>query len=220
VLDVTVAGGVATLTLDRPEKRNALSIALRHELARALRELGDEVRATVITGAGSAFCAGMDTGEFGAGAPLLAATDAFLDALLEHPRPLVAAVNGPAVGGGFVLALLCDIRLAAPQARFGFPELARGIPASYGAARLALGRAAAAELALTGRVVGAQEAQRLGIVSAVSSDVLAAAAERAQWIARLPPAGVAATLGWVRADRDGPRALLAAERAAFARALS
>ena len=218
-LNVRVAAGVATLTLNRPEKRNALSIELRHALASALRGLGDDVRCTVVTGAGSAFCAGMDTSEFGRGAPLVEATDAFVDALLEHPRPLIAAVNGPAVGGGFVLALLCDIRLASPAARFGFPELARGIPAGYGAARLGLSRAAAADLALTGRLVGAEEALRLGLVSAVAEDVSAAAADRARWIAGLPPGGVATTLGWVRSDRDGPRALLAAERQAFVRAV-
>ena len=213
---------MATVTLDRPEKRNALSIELRFELARTLAGLGRDVRATVITGRGSAFCAGMDTSQFGGDSRgLVESTEAWFEALRGHPRPLIAAVNGPAVGGGFVLALLCDIRVAGESARFGFPELARGIPASYGAARAALPRATAAELALTGRIVGAEEALRLGIVSAVVADeaVLSAARERAGWIAGLPERGVATTLEWVRSDRGDPTALLAAEHAAFRAAL-
>jgi enoyl-CoA hydratase/carnithine racemase len=211
---------VATVTLDRPEKRNALSIELRREFARTLSGLGREVRATVVTGRGSAFCAGMDTSQFGGDKrALVESTEVWLEALRTHPRPLIAAVNGPAVGGGFVLALLCDIRVAGESARFGFPELARGIPAGYGAARAALPRAAAAELALTGRIVGAEEARRLGIVSAVAEDALTAARDRAAWIARLPERGVATTLGWVRSDRGDPTALLAAEHAAFRAAL-
>jgi enoyl-CoA hydratase/carnithine racemase len=227
-VDLAIEDGVATVVLDRPEKRNALSIGMRRDLAASLNHVGrrDDVRATVVTGRGSAFCAGMDTTQFGGDQAdrdeLLASTDAFLDALLEHPHPLIAAVNGPAVGGGFVLALLCDLRIAAESARFGFPELARGIPASYGAARLALSRAVAAELSLTGRILDAPEALRLGVVSAVvpDGDLPAAAADRARWIARLPRSGVATTLGWVRSDRAGPRVLLREERETLRNALS
>jgi enoyl-CoA hydratase/carnithine racemase len=118
-----------------------------------------------------------------------------------------------------VLALMCDLRVAAPSARFGFPELERGIPAGYGAARLALPRAIAADLALTGRVIDAQEALALGLVSAVG-DVEALARDRAQRIASLPPGGVETTKEWIRADAGDPRALLDLERAAFEAALS
>jgi enoyl-CoA hydratase/carnithine racemase len=224
-LDVAVAGGVATLTLNRPGKRNALSIELRRALAGALASAAadTEVRCTVITGAGSAFCAGMDTAQFGGDAAnraaLLESTDAMSSALLDHAKPLVAAVNGPAVGGGFVLALLCDLRLASSSARFGFPELERGIPASYGAARAALPRAVAADLCLTGRVVGAEEALGLGIVSAVG-DLDALVADRADRIAALPARGVDTVKQWMREDRGDPRALLDLERRAFEAALS
>ena len=200
---------MATLALDRPEKRNALSIELRRELAAALRRTGadPQVRATVVTGRGSAFCAGMDTTQFGGDAAnrraLVESTEAFMDALLTHPTPLVAAVNGPALGGGFVLALLCDVRLAAPSATFGFPEVARGIPGSHGAARAALAPDVAADLASSGRVVDAQEALRLGVVGAIEPDVLQAA----QVLAAGPPP--------VRADRSEAEALLAREREAF-----
>ena len=164
-----------------------------------------------MTGRGSAFCAGMDTSQFGGDAAhrreLVAATEDFMDALLEHPKPLVAGVNGPALGGGFVLALLCDLRVAAESARFGFPEVARGIPAGYGAARAALTAAVASDLALTGRIVDAREALRLGIVTEVTSDFAA----RARAVAGLPAGATA----WVREARAAAAALLAPEREAF-----
>ncbi len=220
LLERTTDGAVATLTLQRPEKRNALSIALRRELAAALRATAadEDVRAVVLTGARPAFCAGMDVTEFGGDAAhrrdLVESTEAMLDALLEHSRPLLAAVNGPALGGGFVLALLCDVRIAGPRAQFGFPEVQRGIPASYGAARAALPRGVAADLCLTGRLVAAAEARELGIVSAVTWDALAAAQDRAAQIAALPPGGLATTKTWMAQD-GAWRGLLAQERHAF-----
>jgi enoyl-CoA hydratase/carnithine racemase len=227
-LDQEVSGGIATVRLARPEKRNALSIALRLELAAALNALGadPEVRCTILTGAPPAFCAGMDTTEFGGDEAhrraLWQANDAFTTALLEHAKPLIAAVNGPALGGGFVLALLSDLRLASAGAQFGFPELRRGIPASYGAARAALPVAVARDLSLTGRVVGADEALRLGIVSAVEPDdarLLALARTRGAEIAALPERGLTTTLGWARSEAGSWRQLLTAERAAFRAAL-
>ena len=122
-----------------------------------------DVRVTVITGAPPAFCAGMDVDDFGKGAPLVHSTEAMVDALIAHPKPLVADVNGTALGGGFVLALLCDIRIVRPEASFGFPEVERGIPPSYGAAAGALAPGLAAELCLTGRIVDYREAISLGI---------------------------------------------------------
>src|SRR4029453_7567156 len=86
------------------------------------------------------------------------------------PKPVVAAVNGPALAGGFALALVCDIRIAAESATFGYPELPIGIPPSYAAVRAAISPAAARELCLTGRVIDAQEALRLGVVSEVFPD--------------------------------------------------
>jgi enoyl-CoA hydratase len=136
------------------------------------------------------------------GEPLVTSTEAMVEALLSHPRPLVADVNGPALGGGFVIALLCDVRVARPAATFGFPEVERGIPASYGAARTALPHALAADLCLTGRIVGADEAIRLGIAVAESP---------AARIASLPPRGIATAVGWIRE----PHPALALEREAF-----
>src|SRR4051812_19268999 len=105
MLSVTTADGVRTVTLRRPEKRNALTLELRLRLAGELRAAADadEVSATIVTGEGSAFCAGFDMTQFGGDdanrRAIVETTDAFFDALVEHPKPLIAAVNGPAGGG-------------------------------------------------------------------------------------------------------------------------
>jgi enoyl-CoA hydratase len=164
---------VAVLTLNRAEKRNALSIATRFELAATLAALAadDSVGCLLVTGAGSAFCAGMDVTQFGGDFDnrrrIVESSVAAFGAMGRFPRPAVAAVNGPAIAGGFALALLCDIRLASTAARFGFGELPRGIPPSYAAARAALPAALARELCLTGRIVQSGEAADLGVVSEV-----------------------------------------------------
>ena len=184
---------VAVVTLSRPEKRNALSIELRTELAEAFAALSadDDVGCIVLTGAGSAFCSGMDTSEFGGDRAhrerLVETSTVAFQAVGDCPRPVVAAVNGPALAGGFALSLLCDLRIAGRAATFGYPELPRGIPPSYAAARAVLPATVAKELCLTGRVVEAPEAQRLGIVREVASgDVLERAASLAERIAALP----------------------------------
>jgi enoyl-CoA hydratase/carnithine racemase len=162
---------VAVLTLDRPEKRNALSIEMRFELAEALPGLAadESVGALVVTGAGSAFCAGMDVTQFGGDFDnrrrIVESSVAAFGAVGAFPKPAVAAVNGPAIAGGFAVALLCDIRVASTEARFGFGELPRGIPPSYASARAALPAAVARELCLTGRIVQSGEAEALGVVS-------------------------------------------------------
>jgi len=169
-------GGVAVVTLERPEKRNALSIDLRLELGDAFEGLGsdDSVGCVLLTGAGTAFCAGMDVTQFGGDIDnrrrLVGSSTGAFRAVGRCPKPVLAAVNGPALAGGFALALLCDIRVAAESATFGYPELPIGIPPSYAATRATIGPAAARELCLTGRVIGAEEALRLGVVTEVFPD--------------------------------------------------
>jgi enoyl-CoA hydratase len=164
--------GVALVTLNRPEKRNALSLDLRARLAATLAELAadDGVGALVLSGAGSAFCSGMDVTEFGGDRAhrerLVDLSIAAFSAVGTFPKPALAAVNGPAVAGGFALALLCDVRLASETARLGFAE-PPGVPPSYAAARAALPAALARELTLTGRMLDAPEALRLGVVADV-----------------------------------------------------
>ena len=191
---------VALVTLRRPERRNALSIELRLELADAFGHLSrdDEVGCVVLTGAGSAFCSGMDTTQFGGDLEhrkqLVETSTVAFEAVGECRRPIVAAINGPAIAGGFALALLCDLRIASSTAIFGYPELPRGIPPSYAAARAVLPATVAQELCLTGQLVEAEQAQRMGIVrEVVEDDVVGRGLELAQRIAGLPRKAVLET---------------------------
>jgi len=195
LLTVETDDQVALVTLRRPEKRNALSIELRLEIAESFAALSedDDVACVVLTGAGSAFCSGMDTTQFGgdrANRERLVETGALaFDAVGNCRRPVVAAVNGPALAGGFALSLLCDLRVAAASAQFGYPELPKGIPPSYAAARAILPATVAQELCLTGRIVKAPEAHRLGIVREVvpaGGDVVERGIALARKVAELP----------------------------------
>ena len=176
LLSIDLDGAVALVTLQRPEKRNALSIDLRLELADAFGRLADDrgVSCVVLTGAGSAFCAGMDVTQFGGDQAhkqrLVDSSLAAFGTVARFPKPLVAAVNGAAIAGGFVLALHCDVRLASETARFGFPELPRGIPPSYAAALSGLPEPVARELCLTGRLMDAPEALHYALVAEVVPD--------------------------------------------------
>ena len=165
---------VALVTLNRPDKRNALSIALRDEIDQCLQELetDDAVSAVVITGAGPVFCAGFDRNEFFVREPahleaLMESTDRFHLRLINFPKPIVAAINGSAMGGGLDLAVLCDVRVAAENATFAHPEIKFGAPTLYGPLAETIGGGLARDLCLTGRRIDAQEALRIGLVSGV-----------------------------------------------------
>jgi enoyl-CoA hydratase/carnithine racemase len=175
-------GGVAVLTLDNPDQRNAMSDRMTASWVAAVDELaGDrELRAVVVTGEGSAFCSGGDTGwiasEPGAEVDhLRSRMIAFYRAWLSIRRlevPTIAAVNGPAIGAGLCLALACDLRYAVPGARLGAPFVRLGMHAGMAATYLlpkVVGDAHARDLLLTGRTVEADEALRLGLVSRVLS---------------------------------------------------
>ena len=201
---------VAAVTLQRPEKRNALSIDLRVELTDAFGALSEDpdVGAVVLTGAGPAFCSGMDTSQFGGDREhkqqLVDTSISCFRAIGNCAKPVVAAVNGPALAGGFALALLCDLRLASESASFGFPELPRGIPPSYAAARAALPAPLAAELTLTGRLLDAEGALRTGIVGAVhpAEELLPRAFELAGRIASGPRQAIAEIKRRILLDRN------------------
>ena len=172
--------GVAVLTLDNPDQRNAMSDAMTASWVAAVDDLaGDrELRAVVVTGAGSAFCSGGNTGWI-ASEPdatvdeLRTRMVAFYRAWLSIRRlevPTIAAVNGPAIGAGLCVALACDIRYAARGARLGAPFVKLGMHAGMAATYLlpnVVGQAHARDLLLTGRLVDADEALRLGLVSRV-----------------------------------------------------
>jgi 2-(1,2-epoxy-1,2-dihydrophenyl)acetyl-CoA isomerase len=177
-----VRDGIATLTLNRPERLNALGGALREELGDAMgRACADEgVRVIVLTGAGKGFCAGGDVKamhearEQGTTRPLLEKVAPFRDRVVlmmrDAPKPLIAAVNGAAAGAGMNLALACDIRIASTAAKFSQAFVRRGLHPDWGGTYFlprVVGMAKACELIFTGAVMDAEEALRLGIVTAV-----------------------------------------------------
>jgi methylglutaconyl-CoA hydratase len=166
-----------TIVLNRPDKRNAISRQMLADLSQALDDLHQErkVRAVIITGAGAAFCAGMDLAEMQITASQPDAhlqwhTDAvqyreLITKMLHFPKPLIAAVNGPAVAGGVGVLLACDIVVAAADAQIGLPEPRRGIVAGMVAPLLVfrIGASQAANLLLTARMIAASEAHRIGL---------------------------------------------------------
>ncbi len=174
---VKVYEHAGTIIIDRPEKRNALTRQLMAELRQAFDDLHLEkrVRAVVLTGAGTAFCAGMDLEEMRETSQLpkpheqwrddALAYQELLEQMLRFPKPIIAAVNGPAVAGGAGLVLACDIVVAAESAKFGLPEPLRGIVAGLVSPLLAfrIGGGQAARLLLTAATIDAVEAHRLGL---------------------------------------------------------
>src|SRR5206468_258554 len=168
------ARGVAVITIDRPRVRNAVDLPTAEAIAAALDELDarDDVRAGILTGAGGFFSAGMDLKALNATGqrPISASRGAF--GVVERPpeTPLIAAVEGPALGGGFEIALACDLIVASAEARFGFPEVKRGLVAAAGGLiRLPrrIPSAVALEMVLTGEPIAAERARELGLVSRV-----------------------------------------------------
>jgi enoyl-CoA hydratase len=175
LIEVTRAEGAVTITLQRPEKKNALSIALRDEISDALDTLADDesVKVVVFTGAGNVFSAGFDLSEFPRALEdpafskvLWDSSDRYHRGVLQFPLPTIAAVNGPALAGGFDLAIMCDIRVATSTARFAHPEYTFG-DVVYAPLHDLVGGAIARELTMTGRSVDAEEALAMRLVNAV-----------------------------------------------------
>jgi enoyl-CoA hydratase len=188
-------GLVGVATIDRPERRNALNQELCDEL-RGHLERSSDLRALVITGAGTAFCSGADLAtRFAAEGE--SSTDTFrpafedvLDAIVAYPSPVIAAINGAAIGAGMQLAVACDVRVAALGARLAIPGGRLGIHLSarniWRLAQL-VGQGAARDFLLAGRMVDAEEAQRLGLVQYLEHDALACALTLAGEIAASAP---------------------------------
>ncbi len=166
---------LATITLDRPDKRNALSDALRRELTAALNELeqDDAISVAILTGAGTVFCAGFDRSEFTPDADTFGDDSKWQSGQLMHEalqsfgKPLIGAINGPALGGGFDIATQCDVRVASEAAAFGHPEIKFGAPTLYTILSQIVGGAIARDLCLSGRRIDANEAHRIGLVTNV-----------------------------------------------------
>ena len=177
-VQLALEGGVATLTLNRPDKRNAISFELIDDLLRALDEVAkSDAIVLIVTGAGKAFCSGMDLENLKS---LLGRTPEqnlrdsetmvrLFRTLYEFPKVTIAAVNGAAIAGGTGLALLCDFTLAVPEAKFGYTEVRIGfVPAIVSTFLLRqVGEKQARDLLLTGRLFAADEAARLGLISEI-----------------------------------------------------
>lgn len=197
---IEIDGAVATLTINRPKVLNALSAETTRELGSAMDMLAadDQVGAVIITGAGGrAFVAGADIGVLATYGPVEARDAAYLgqstfDKVEECRKPVIAAINGYALGGGCELALACHIRLAADNALIGLPEINLGvIPGHGGTQRLTrlLGKGKALELICTGDHIGAEEAARIGLVNAVypAGELAERTRELADKLAGKPP---------------------------------
>jgi len=169
-----VSDGVAVLTINRPAARNAVDLATTHQLAAAVddAEARDDVAVLVLTGAGGTFCSGMDLKAVARGEEPALPGRGFAGVTEAPPsKPLIAAVEGWALAGGFELVLACDLVVAARDARFGIPEVKRSLVAAGGGVlRLpkTLPYQRAMELALTGDPMGAEEAHRFGLVNALT----------------------------------------------------
>jgi enoyl-CoA hydratase len=231
---LTQDGPVARLTLERPQVRNALNRAMADALESALARLAtaEDTRVVVVAGRGRSFCAGADISEM----PALAPTEAevlagrwqrIMDGFAALPQVTIAAVQGHALGGGLMLAIAQDLRVAETSARFGLPEVTLGFNPGYGIARLLdiAGGAHARDLMLTARPVDAAEAFRMGLVTRVVPDgTLDAATDAlAREVARSPRGGLAASKAItadLRAGRPGaePRAYGALRSASEAQA--
>lgn len=212
--------GIAVATLNRPDRLNALTFQMFDELARLAADIAadDRVRVLVLTGAGRGFCAGLDLTD-AATLPDMT-TAAFLDgqegwsraitSFRRLPKPVIAAVNGPAAGAGFSLALAADIRIATPAARLSAAYIKIGLTggdcgSSWMLPRI-VGLGHAYEILLTGRLIEADEAARMGLVNRVvpAEDLLTAALDMAELIAANSPLGVRLTKQMVQANVDAP----------------
>jgi len=205
-------GSTAVITLNRPAKLNAWTQSMRNELIAYLDRLqdDDELRVVILTGNGRAFCAGQDLSETASMNPDdHEAAEAWIDgfdrlyrAVRDLKQITIAAVNGVAAGSGFQYALLTDLRVGDPKVRMGQPEVLSGIPSITGiwAMWSILGRSKTSEFVLTGELVNAEEAHRLGLLNYLADEgqALDYARELATRLSLLPPGAVALTKGRLR----------------------
>jgi enoyl-CoA hydratase/carnithine racemase len=226
VITESPAPGVCLVRINRPAARNALNLAVRERMAAAFTAANDapEVRAIVVTGDETAFAAGADLRELqalDAAGALARRAPELMRPIAESRKPVIAAVRGFALGGGFELALACDITIVADTATLGLPEVGVGVmPGGGGTQRLArlVGKHRAMLLALTGRRISGIEAGQMGIASRVvpDPDVLPTALSVATEIAALPPIGVQLIKEAILRGADQPLdAALAFERRSF-----
>ena len=198
IIKFSIKASIGYITLNRPASLNALNSQLKFELNNVLDDivLNDNIRVVIITGEGRAFCAGSDIKELyqvetSEAKKLMRETKNLCRRIEEFPKTTIAAINGYALGGGFALVLASDLTVASETAMLGFPEIKLGWNAPFGMAKFmrAVGISKAKELFLTGRLIGAHEAQQLGLVNQVvtSDDVMESAEKLARQIVENPP---------------------------------
>jgi enoyl-CoA hydratase/carnithine racemase len=223
----TIEGGVLELTLSRPAKKNALTGAMKGQITAAFSRANADmaIGAVLIAGEGADFCAGNDLHDFlGSGGvspqgPIMQ----FLHALARLEAPLVAAVQGRAVGVGATLLLHCDLVAAAPNASLVMPFVSLGLPPEAGSSQLLpalVGHRVAAEMVLLGKPVGAERALQLGLINQIDDDPLGAARALAQGLARQPAAAVRAAKKLLRREGDTLPERIDREAEIFAAALA
>lgn len=198
---------VALLTLNRPDKKNAISVLMRREISAALAELKADAKvgAVIITGAGNAFSAGFDLKEFlqpDLRNDVFESSQQYHHDVWDFPKPIIAAINGVAMGGGFDLATLCDIRVCAPDAKFAHPEIKFGGPPLFTPLQWIVGHGMARDLCLTGRAIDASEALRIGLVSEIieKDALLEKAASIAKTILQAPDKTLAFVKSYMNKD--------------------
>jgi len=185
--------GIGIITLNRPNKKNAINIRMRKEITECLNNLKEdpEIGVVIFTGSDSIFSAGFDLDEFNKPEvfdELLKSSSIYHRAIWNFPKPTIAAINGPALGGGFDLSTLCDIRICNEHAKFGHPEVKFGAPPLITPLRWIVGEGNARYLCLSGFIINSREAYRIGLVNEIvhQSFLLERAIEIGQTILEAP----------------------------------
>ncbi|MGQ0698707.1 MAG: crotonase/enoyl-CoA hydratase family protein [Panacagrimonas sp.] len=222
-VQVVVADGIMTVTINRPAARNAVNRAVAMGIAEAMQQLdaNDAIQAAILTGAGGTFCSGMDLKAFVSGELPIVPGRGFAGIAEAPPlKPLIAAVEGFALAGGFEIAISCDLIVSADNAKFGIPEVKRGLAAGAGGlVRLPrqIPRRVAMELAITGEFISAQRAYELGLINRIvpAGQSLQAATELARVIAANGPLAVKASKQIVQQSQDWSQAETFAKQQPF-----
>lgn len=227
MISTSQQGQVLTLSLNRPEKMNALNRSMYAELSKILNEAAGDfgIRAVVLTGEGENFTAGNDILDFMDNPPSSESSEVaqFLGSLLNFPKPLLAAVKGNAIGVGTTMLLHCDVVVAGPTAKFSMPFASLGLVPEAGSSLLfpqLVGYQRAAKIFMTGESFTAAAALEMGLVAAVDPDPLTYAMKVAQQIAEQPPQAIINTKALLKArNHDSVAAVMKAEFEIFAMAL-
>ncbi len=223
----TQSGPILTLSFNRPAKMNALTRAMYAELAKGLNDAAGDfgIRAVILTSEGDHFTAGNDIVDFMDNPPTSDSSEVaqFLAALLNFPKPLIAAVKGNAVGVGTTMLLHCDVVVAGPSANFSMPFASLGLVPEAGSSFLfpaLVGYQRAAKIFFTGESFGADAALEMGLIAEIDSDALAGATRIAQHIAEQPPQAIINTKALLKArNHESVAAVMKAEFEIFAIAL-